>query len=63
MELLAHVWGSEESLEGMNAFLEGRKPDFNRFRMKNRAEMEDYLAGYDANLNAPPSMRPKGKGK
>jgi len=63
MELLAHVWGSEESLEGMNAFLEGRKPDFNAFRERNRAEMEDYLAGYEANLNAPPSMRPKGKGK
>jgi len=63
MELLAHVWGSEESLEGMNAFLEGRKPDFNKFRRKNRAEMEDYLAGYEANLNEPPSMRPKGKGK
>src|SRR5712671_4201202 len=31
MELLAHVWGSEESLEGMNAFLEGRKPDFQKF--------------------------------
>lgn len=63
MELLAHVWGSEESLEGMNAFLEGRKPDFNRFRQKNRAEMEGYLAGYEANLNEPPSMRPKGKSK
>jgi naphthoate synthase len=63
MELLAHVWGSEESLEGMNAFLDGRKPDFNKFREKNRAEMEDYLAGYESNLNEPPSMRPKGKGK
>jgi dihydroxynaphthoic acid synthetase len=65
MELLAHVWGSEESLEGMNAFLEGRKPDFNKFRMRNRAEMDDYLAGYDANLNTPPSMRPgtKARGK
>lgn len=63
MELLAHVWGSEESLEGMNAFLEGRKPDFNKFREKNRAEMEDYIAGYETNLNAPPSMRPKGKAK
>jgi dihydroxynaphthoic acid synthetase len=63
MELLAHVWGSEESLEGMNAFLEGRKPDFNKFRMRNRAEMNDYLAGYEANLNTPPSMRPGAKAR
>ena len=26
MELLAHVWGSEESLEGMDAFLNKREP-------------------------------------
>jgi len=58
MELLAHVWGSEESLEGMNAFLEGRKPDFNQFRMRNKAEMDDYLKGCEQNLNTPPSMRP-----
>ena len=41
MELLAHVWGSEEVLEGMNAFLEGRKPDFQKFRMRNKRELED----------------------
>lgn len=63
MELLAHVWGSEESLEGMNAFLEGRKPDFNKFRMRNKADMEEYLLGYDTHLNAPPSMRPGAKKK
>ena len=28
MELLAHVWGSEESLEGMDAFLNKRTPNF-----------------------------------
>jgi dihydroxynaphthoic acid synthetase len=61
MELLAHVWGSEESLEGMNAFLEGRKPDFNKFRMRNKAEMEEYLDGCEADLNTPPSMRKGGK--
>ena len=39
MELLAHVWGSEEAIEGMNAFLEGRKPDFQKFRMRNKSEL------------------------
>jgi len=57
MELLAYVWGSEESLEGMNAFLEWRKPDFQQFRMKNKAALEDYLDGFHKNLNAPPDMR------
>jgi dihydroxynaphthoic acid synthetase len=57
MELLAHVWGSEESLEGMNAFLEGRKPDFQKFRLRNKRELDEYLAGCEDNLNAPPSMR------
>jgi len=59
MELLAHVWGSEESLEGMNAFLEDRKPDFRKFRMRSKREMERYLAGNERDLNAPPSMRRK----
>ena len=45
MELLAHVWGSEESNEGMNAFLEGRKPDFQKFRMRNKRELAEYLDG------------------
>jgi 1,4-dihydroxy-2-naphthoyl-CoA synthase len=61
MELLAHVWGSEESLEGMNAFLEGRKPDFQGFRMRNKREMDEYLTGNARDLNAPPSMRSKKK--
>jgi hypothetical protein len=62
MELLAHVWGSEESLEGMNAFLQGRKPDFQKFRMRNKQELETYLEGCARDLNAAPSMR-KGASK
>ena len=49
MEFLAHVWGSEESIEGMNAFIEKRKPDFNKYRMRNKAQVEEYLKGVDYN--------------
>ncbi len=57
MELLAMVWGSEECLEGMNAFQEGRKPDFQKFRLRNKAELENYVDGFNKNLNSPPHMR------
>lgn len=43
MELLAEIWGSEESLEGMNAFMEKRKPDFMKFRNARKAEVDTYL--------------------
>jgi len=61
MELLAHVWGSPEANEGMGAFLEGRKPDFNQFRLRDKRELARYLDGCARDLNAPPSMRKKRK--
>jgi dihydroxynaphthoic acid synthetase len=55
MELLANIWGTEESLEGMQAFLERRKPDFQKFRERNRQIVEAYLAGLERDENqAPP---------
>ncbi len=51
MELLANIWGTEESLEGMNAFLEKRKPDFQQFRDRNKDELDRYKDAFDAGLN------------
>ena len=51
MELLAHIWGSEESLEGMHAFMDKRKPDFQQFRLRNRQQVEEYLAGVERGDN------------
>ena len=59
MELLAHVWGSDEAKEGMNAFLAGRPPNFNKFRQSAKRELDRYLAGLAKNLNEPPAMRKK----
>lgn len=59
MELLAHVWGSEEAREGMNAFLAGRAPDFQQFRVKAKRELDEYLRGVEKNLNEAPAMRKK----
>ena len=55
MELLAHIWGSEESLEGMQAFFDNRRPDFQKFRERNRAQVAEYLAGLDKGENQAPS--------
>lgn len=54
MELLANVWGTEESLEGMQAFLDKRSPDFMRFRMANKAEVDRYLDGLAKDENESP---------
>lgn len=59
MELLAHVWGSDEAKEGMNAFLAGRPPNFNKFRQSAKRELDRYLSGLAKNLNEPPVMRKK----
>jgi dihydroxynaphthoic acid synthetase len=61
MELLAHVWGSEEANEGMRAFLKGRKPDFEKFRRRSKRMLDEYIDGVNRNLNEAPSMRRKKK--
>ena len=55
MELLANVWGTEESLEGMQAFLDKRKPNFQQFRDRNRELMQDYLGGLERDENQAPT--------
>lgn len=50
-ELLANIWGTEESIEGMQAFLEHRAPDFDKFRARNKKEMDAWKAGFEAGLN------------
>ena len=55
MELLAEVWGSEESLEGMEAFLDKREPDFQKFRRQRKEKVERYLDDLANDRNrAPP---------
>ena len=57
MELLAEIWGSEESLEGMNAFLEKRKPDFHQYRLRRKDAVDTYLDDLRNDRNQRP---PKG---
>jgi enoyl-CoA hydratase/carnithine racemase len=51
MELLANIWGTEESLEGMQAFLEKRPADFHQFRERNRDALKTYLSDFEAGRN------------
>jgi naphthoate synthase len=51
MELLAHVWGSDEANEGMQAFLDKREPDFMQFRVKNKEAVDQYLDDFNNNRN------------
>ena len=55
MELLAEIWGSEESLEGMNAFMEKRKPDFHQFRLQRKAKVDTYLDDLTNDRNQAPA--------
>jgi enoyl-CoA hydratase/carnithine racemase len=57
MELLANIWGSEESLEGMNAFLERRPADFHQFRIRNKAALDQYRSDFQQGLNQSDASR------
>lgn len=57
MELLANIWGTEESLEGMNAFLEKRPADFHQFRERNKAELDTYMDHFNEGRNQSDSSR------
>jgi enoyl-CoA hydratase/carnithine racemase len=57
MELLANIWGTEEALEGMNAFLEKRPADFHQFRERNKDALDTYLDDFDSGRNQAESSR------
>jgi|TARA_B110000483_G_scaffold176142_2_gene208312 enoyl-CoA hydratase/carnithine racemase len=57
MELLANIWGTEESLEGMNAFLEKRPADFHQFRERNKEALDTYLDDFSTGQNQAESSR------
>jgi dihydroxynaphthoic acid synthetase len=57
MELLNNIWGTDESLEGMQAFLDKRKPDFQRFRLQNAEAVNAYVEGLERGENQHPDAR------
>jgi dihydroxynaphthoic acid synthetase len=61
MELLANIWGTEEADEGMNAFLEKRKPDFQQFRDRNQRVLDEYQDALDRDLNQSDKSRAIGR--
>jgi dihydroxynaphthoic acid synthetase len=61
MELLANIWGTEEADEGMNAFLEKRKPDFQQFRDRNQQVLDSYQEALDSDLNQSEKSRAVGR--
>lgn len=61
MELLANIWGSDEADEGMNAFLERRKPDFQQFRERNQEILDEWEDGFSRDLNQSDKSRAVGR--
>ena len=59
MELLANIWGTEESLEGMQAFLDKRKADFNKFRRRNKEALDKYVDDCRHDRNEAPKKKKK----
>ena len=57
MELLANIWGTEEAMEGMNAFLEKRPADFHQFRERNAAALGTYMGDFTEGRNQSETSR------
>lgn len=57
MELLANIWGTEEAMEGMNAFLEKRPANFHQFRERNAEALGKYMGDYNEGRNQSETSR------
>ncbi|MFT7476649.1 MAG: enoyl-CoA hydratase/carnithine racemase [Verrucomicrobiales bacterium] len=57
MELLANIWGTEEAMEGMNAFLERRPADFHQFRERNAEALGTYMGDFNEGRNQSDTSR------